>query len=391
MQLTKEQQKMFDNELGEAPAQAMQILVALGKIYKAKNLIPISSAQVSGVSYETIGDAGLEYLQDYVKKGAKVKTLTFLNPAGMDRDQYEKMNVPKHFAKKQIQILDAFSSMGITMSCTCAPYHIGIRPKVGEHIAWAESSAVAFANSVLGARTNREGGPSALAAAITGFTPNYGLHLEENRLANLIIKVEATPKTTTDFGAMGSYLGKKIKSKIPAFTNIKNAPEIKLKILGASMAATGSTALFYIQNITPEYKLSDSAEKITFTQEELISHKKELNANEKPDLVTIGCPHASIDEIKEIAQFLKGKKIANKLWICTSKKTKEIATAQGYTQIIEQAGGNVVADTCMVVSPLKEMGFNCTACNSGKAAKYLASLQKQKVVFGDIEDIILCI
>lgn len=389
MELTPTQQKMHDGELGEAKAQAMQILIALGKIYTAKNLIPVSSVQVSGVSYETIGDAGLEYLQDYANKNAKVNTLTFLNPAGMDRDQYEKMNVPEVFAKKQIQILDAFASMGITMSCTCAPYHIGIRPKVGEHIAWAESSAVAFANSVLGARTNREGGPSALAAAITGFTPNYGLHLEENRLADIIIEVEATPKTTADFGAMGSYLGKKLKSKIPAFTNLEVAPEIKLKTLGASMAATGSTALFYIKNITPEYKLKDSPEKIEFTQEELISHKKELNAGEKPDLVTIGCPHASIDEIKEVADFLKNKKIQNKLWVCTAKKTKLLADEQGYTKTIEDAGGNVVADTCMVVSPLNQMGYKCTACNSGKAAKYLSSLQKQKVVFGDIEDIII--
>jgi len=380
---------MFDGEMGEAPAQAMQILVALGKIYNAENLIPVSSVQVSGVSYETIGDAGLEYLQDYVKKSAKVNTLTFLNPAGMDRDQYEKMQVPKEFAQKQIQILDAFQSMGITMSCTCAPYHIGIRPKVGEHIAWAESSAVAFANSVLGARTNREGGPSALAAAITGVTPNYGLHLKENRLANILIDVQATPKTTADFGAMGSYLGKKLKSKIPAFTNLTFAPEIKLKTLGASMAATGSTALFYIKNITPEFKLSDSPEKITFTQEELDSHKKDLNIGEKADLVTIGCPHASLEEIEEVANYLKGKKISNKLWVCTAKKTKLLADEQGYTQIIEQAGGNVVSDTCMVVSPLNQMGYKCTACNSGKAAKYLSSLQKQKVVFGDIEDIIL--
>ena len=380
---------MSDGEFGEAQQQAMQILVALGKIYKAKNLIPVSSAQISGVSYETIGDAGLEYLQDYAKKGAKVKALSFLNPAGMDRGQWQKMNVPADFAKKQIQILDAFESMGITMSCTCAPYHIGIRPKIGEHIAWAESSAVAFANSVLGARTNREGGPSALAAAITGFTPNYGLHLDENRLANVIINVKAKPKTTADFGAMGSFLGKKIKAAIPAFTSLKQAPEIKLKILGASMAATGSTALFYIQGITPEYMVNEGAEKIEFTQKDLDSHKEELNCGEKPDLVAIGCPHASIEEIKEVAQFLKGKKISHKLWVCTARKTKELSDGQGFTKLIEDAGGFVVADTCMVVSPLNRMGYKCTACNSGKAAKYLSSLQKQKVVFGDIGDIIL--
>ena len=389
MELTAEQQKMFDGESGQAQAQAMQILVALGKIYKAQNLIPVSSVQVSGVSYETIGDAGLEYLQDYARKNAKVKTLTFLNPAGMDVQQWEKMGVPKEFAHKQLAILYAFKQMGISMTCTCAPYHIGIRPKVGEHIAWAESSAVAFSNSVLGARTNREGGPSALAAAITGLTPNYGLHLEENRFADLIIEVKANPKTTADFGAMGSYLGKKIKSKIPAFKNIKYAPEIRLKTLGASMAATGSTALFYIENITPEFKVSDSAEKITFTQAELDSHKKELNSNQKPGLVTIGCPHASIDEIKDVVNLVKGKKLAHNLWVCTARKTKELADELGYTKTIEEAGGNIVADTCMVVSPLNQMGYKCTACNSGKAAKYLSSLQKQNVVFGDISDIII--
>ncbi len=388
MNLTSKQQKMHDGEFGEAKSQAMQILVALAKIYSADSLIPVSSVQVSGVSYETIGDAGLEYLQDYAKKGAKVCTATFLNPAGMDVWQWQKMSVPQDFASKQIQILDAFKSMGISMTCTCAPYQIGIRPKVGEHIAWAESSAVAFANSVLGARTNREGGPSALASAITGYSANYGLHLNKNRVADTIIDVQAKLRTTSDFGAMGSYFGKNLKSSIPAFVSLKYAPEIKLKTLGASMAATGSTALFYVQGFTAEFIVSEDAQKVVFTQSDLDLHKKELNSNQKPDLVTIGCPHASIDEIKEVANFVKSKKLAHKLWVCTARKTKIESDDLGYTKIIEDAGGNVVADTCIVVSPLKKMGFGCTACNSGKAAKYLSSLQKQSVVFGDVEDII---
>jgi predicted aconitase len=169
--LTKEEQRMFDGELGEASRESMEILVALGKIFGAEGMIPITSAQVSGVSFKTIGQAGLDYLSDLSRKGAKVNVPTFLNPAGMDREQWREMGIPEAFAKKQIEVLDAFSSMGIMKTCTCAPYNIGIRPKKGEHIAWAESSAVAFANSILGARTNREGGPSALAAAICGVTP----------------------------------------------------------------------------------------------------------------------------------------------------------------------------------------------------------------------------
>jgi predicted aconitase len=173
--LSEEEQRMFDGEEGEAKRQSMEILVALGRIYEAERMIPITSAQVSGVSYKTIGEAGLEYLEDLVQKGAKTSIPTFLNPAGMDVSQWKEMKIPEDFAKKQIKVLEAYSKMSIMKTCTCAPYFIGIRPKQGEHIAWAESSAVAFANSVLGARTNREGGPSALAAAICGVTPEYGL------------------------------------------------------------------------------------------------------------------------------------------------------------------------------------------------------------------------
>lgn len=384
---------MLDGESGEAQQQAMQILVALGKIYEAENMIPISSAQIAGVSYKTLGDAGIAYLQDYAKKGAKVNVMTFLNPAGLDREQWQKMKIPPGFAKKSIEALNAFEAMGITMTCTCTPYYIGIRPKVGEHVAWAESSAVCFCNSVLGARTNREGGPSALAAAITGFTPNYGFHLGKNRLCGLEISVNAKLKTNSDFGALGAWAGQMAKNKNPAFAGISKsaASEDKLKALGAAMAAWGSVALFNAKGITPQYDVASDAEKLTFTADDLNNMKKAMNTGEKPDIVAIGCPHASIDEIKEVASKVRGKKISNQLWVCTARETKQKADKLGYTSAIESAGGLVVADTCMVVCPLKEMGYKCTACNSGKAAKYLANSQSQKVVYGDMEDIILYI
>lgn len=388
MQLTAIQQQMLDGEQGEAARQSMEILAALGKIYGAANMIPITSSQVAGVSYKTIGDAGLEYLQDMAKNGAKVKIPTFLNPAGMDRDQWKTMRVPEKFAAKQLKVLSAYQSMGIMMSCTCTPYLVGLRPKQGEHIAWSESSAVAFANSVLGARTNREGGPSALAAAICGFTPNYGLHLEENRKAAILVDVQAELKTSADFGALGAHVGALSKGKNVAFTGIKAASEDRLKGLGAAMAASGSTALFYMEGITPEFVLEDGAEKVSVTTADILASREKLGVKEKPDLITIGCPHASIDEIKEVAVLVKGKKLGCDLWVCTAKKTKERANELGYTAAIEAAGGNVVADTCMVVCPLEEMGYKTTGCNSGKAAKYLNSLCKQKVVYGDVGDII---
>lgn len=388
--LTKKEQKMLNGELGEAVQQSMEILIALAKIYDAKRMIPVTSAQISGVSYKTIGDAGLEYLQDLVSKRAKVTIPSLLNPAGMDREQWKQMKIPDGFAKKQIEILDAYSSMNISMSCTCTPYLIGLRPNVGEHIAWSESSAVSFANSVLGARTNREGGPSALAAAICGVTPEYGLHLDENRVAELVIEVEYKMKNTTDFGALGAIVGQIAKNKNPAFVGLdkKIATEDKLKSLGASMAASGSVALFYAKDITPEYFVSDNPEKITVTGEDIRKAKEELISGDTPELVTIGCPHASIQEIKDVAELVKGKKIKCDLWVCTARATKKVADEMGLTKIIEEAGGKVVADTCMVVCPLEDMGYKTTGANSGKAAKYLSSLCKQKVVFRDLEGLV---
>jgi len=388
VELSKEQQKMYEGEMGEATRQSMEILVAMGKIYDAKKMIPITSAQVSGVSYKTIGDAGLDYLKDLVEKGARTVVPTFLNPAGMDRKQWKEMGIPEDFAKKQIQILDYYSKMNIMKTCTCAPYIIGIRPKKGEHIAWAESSAVAFANSILGARTNREGGPSALAAAICGVTPEYGLHLEENRIARIVINVKCKLESIAEFGALGHAIGSITKTRYPAFRGIKRASEEELKVLGASMAATGSVPLFFVENITPEYKVADDAEVIEFTDYQLVQAVSEIDSKEAPDLVTIGCPHASLEEIRKIADMVDERKPTCKFWVCTSRKIKEEAERLGYGRIIKKADGMIVADTGMVVCPLEKMGYKVTGTNSGKAAKYLPNLCKQKVAFGELEDVL---
>ncbi len=388
MILSDREQKILDGESGEGARQSMEILTALGKIYGAKRMIAVASAQVSGVSYKTIGDAGLEYLKDLVRKGAKVRVPTFLNPAGMDIAQWKEMGIPEDFAKKQKEILIAYQAMGIMKSCTCTPYFVGQRPKLGEHIAWAESSAVSFANSVLGARTNREGGPSALAAGICGVTPEYGLHLDENRIADIIVEIECRLETNADFGALGHAVGKLVKRRLPAFTGINKATEPHLKVLGASMASTGSVPLYYVKGITPEYVVSEDAEKITFDQKQLDDMKDQLDSKEKPQLVTIGCPHCSIEEIEEVAELVKDRKPTCNFWVCTARKTKEKSDELGYTEIIEKAGGRVVADTCMVVCPLEDMGMEITGTNSGKAAKYLPNMCKQKVAFGDLEDIL---
>src|SRR4030067_174911 len=182
MNLAKEEEKMLNGEEGYAVRKSMEILVALGDIYGAKSLIKVGSVQVAGVSYHNLGDAGLEFLNELAVDG-RVKVLTTLNPAGMDLENWQQLGISPEFAEKQNQVIAAFERMGILISCTCTPYLIGNLPLYGEHVAWSESSAVTFANSVLGAKTNREGGPSALAAAFVGKTPCYGVHPHEQQNA----------------------------------------------------------------------------------------------------------------------------------------------------------------------------------------------------------------
>src|SRR4030042_2065466 len=176
----------------------MEILTALGDIYGAERLLKVGSVQVAGGSYHNLGDAGLEFLNELAKDG-RVKVLTTLNPAGMDLENWRNLGISEEFAEKQNLVIDAFEKMGIVISCTCTPYLIGNLPRYGEHVAWSESSAVTFANSVIGAMTNREGGPSALAAALRGKTPNYGLHLDEKRVPNIHVQVNASLTKLSDW------------------------------------------------------------------------------------------------------------------------------------------------------------------------------------------------
>ena len=390
MELTKEQEKMLSGEYGEVVERLMRLLVRLGDVYKADRMIEIGSAQVAGVSYKSIGDPGLEFLEDLAEKGAKVRVLTFLNPAGMDMEDWEEMGFPKDFAEKQIRIIKAFGKMGIVTSATCTPYLAGNLPRFREHIAWSESSAVSFANSVLGARTNREGGPSALAAAICGFTPNYGLHLDENRKPNVLVEVDTELGFNSDFGALGYYVGKEVKNKIPYFKGIRKANTDNLKALGAAMAASGAVALYHAEGLTPEAHLMDTKglEKIEVGEKEIKETYEKLNTGKDPDVVILGCPHASLREIITLAKKLDGKKLKKPLWICTSRVTKHAAERMGLLKVIEDAGGKIVADTCMVVSPIERMGFETTGVNSGKAANYLPGFCKQNVVFKNIDELI---
>lgn len=390
MYLSKDEERMLQGEQGEVRQRMFRLLVRLGDIYEADKMIPVGSVQVAGVSYKSIAEPGTLFLEDIASKGAKAQVLTFLNPAGMDLENWQSLGFPKKFAKNQLRIINAFKQMGIIITSTCTPYLAGNLPRFREHIAWSESSAVSFSNSVIGARTNREGGPSALAASLCGRTPNYGFHLWENRQPTFHIDVQANLSYNADFGALGYYVGKIVKNKVPYFTGITNADTDQLKALGAAMAASGAVALYHIEGLTPEADFVETKdlEKITVTQKNLDETYNTLNEGTIPDIIILGCPHASLREIATLAEKIKGKHLSKPIWICTSRMMKEAADRMGFTQIIESAGGHIVSDTCMVVSPIEEMGFKTTGVNSGKAANYLPGFCKQRVMFANIDKLL---
>jgi len=389
MYLTKNEERMLDGEEGYAAKKSMEILVALGNIYGAEKLVNIGSVQVSGVSYHNLGNAGLEFLNELAKDG-KVKVLTTLNPAGMDLENWRNLGIDEEFAKKQNLVIEAFTKMGIIISCTCTPYLIGNLPRYGEHIAWSESSAVTFANSVIGAKTNREGGPSALAAAFVGKTPCYGLHLDENRVPDTHVEVTAELSKFSDWGALGYCIGKQAQSKIPYITGINDVSLDELKSFCASVVTFGSKPLFYMNGITPaSEKHQPPKEKIVIDDKDIREAYEAINDDvEDIDFVCIGCPHASIKEIAQIANLLKGKRISpnTEFWVATSRPMKQLADKRGYTEVIEEAGAKFACDTCMAVAPLKGR-FRTVATTSAKGC-YYSRHNKMLTKMGSLEECI---
>ncbi|MEM3004316.1 MAG: aconitase X catalytic domain-containing protein [Candidatus Bathyarchaeia archaeon] len=378
MYLSKEEERILDGEEGEAAATAMKLLAAIGDIFDAERLIPIESAQVSGVSYKTIGDSGLEFIESLAEDDAQASVYATTNPAGMDLENWREMGISQEFAKKQMRIVVALSKMGIEPTCTCTPYLLSKPPKLKEHLAWAESSAVIFANSVLGARTNREGGPTSLASAIVGKTPLYGLHQDENRKPKINVYVKTRLENELDFSLLGFCIGKIAPGEIPLVDLSGQSADVdSLKSLGASMATSGGQALYHVRGLTPEsrmFKNSTLREKIEVGRSDLDSIRESLSTDDSSEYVCIGCPHCSIEEIETISRVSEGRRFTKKVMVFTSRYTWGLARSRGLLESITKAGGSVVKDTCMVVAPLEEMGIRKVVTNSAKAAYYMPLL-----------------
>src|SRR5437870_10308737 len=281
----------------------MQILLALGGLSEAKRLVPITSAHVSGASYRMIGDPGLEFLQDFARD-ARVAVPTTVNPLGTDLAQWKELGIPPEFAEKQGRIAHAYETMGVRPSFSCTPYLIGVRPSFGEHVAWAESNAVCFANSVLGARTNREGGPSALAAAIVGATPEYGLHTDEGRDPTVIVKVSLKPRGI-DYSLIGLVAGERVGDGLPFFRGFRGT-EGDLKWLGAALASSGACSMFHLEGVTPESGRArvKGLKSIAITDRDLAAAKRAHTDGTEADMIGLGSPQLSADELREVARLV---------------------------------------------------------------------------------------
>ncbi|MHA1368614.1 MAG: aconitase X catalytic domain-containing protein [Promethearchaeota archaeon] len=408
MDLTKSQQRILDGEDGPGTQIAMEIIVTLGKIYNADKLIPVDSCQISGVSFKNIGDAGLEFIETLKKGGARAKVRATLNPCGLDLVSWRKLGFDEMFFEKQMKVINAYESLGIESNCTCTPYLIGNLPKFGSHVAWAESSAVAYVNSVIGARTNREGGPSALATALTGFTANYNLHLDARRIPNIKIQVTCPVKSYYDFGRLGlllgAILGKRGEDNVPLICGLNkhSCSTQNLKQLGAAMAASGSVALYHVSEVTPEVIMHPDWTSNDDLFAEVIEID-DLSENGLPflpenddgtgrleaiDLVFFGCPHYSIDEGLHLLELLRMKKIKTKLWIAMARKLQDELHSRVDHDLLLASNARIISDMCIVVAPLNMLGIKTIVTDSGKAYYYLRNNNKLNVYYTTTENCI---
>jgi predicted aconitase len=401
MRLTAEETAILNGQRGAGAAKAMRILDALGRIAGATEMVPVGSVQVSGVSYKNIGRYGLAFLEEWASMGNTAVVRAFMNPGGSDRQRWAQLGIPAEFVEKQACVQAALESLGVAPLLSCTPYHAGCTPAYGEHVAWAESSAVVYANSVLGARTNREGGPSAIAAALTGRTPKHTLHTDEGRLPTRFVTVRCVVAHMADAGALGYLIGKAlardrnggipfIRGVVPPGGALRTS---WLKSLGAAMAASGSVGLYHLEGITPEAQDHGAELMRGVTQETVIESLSEgyaaLGKGKGPiELVTMGCPHASLEDLARVVELLDGRKVKIPFWISAAQVVREQAEAQGLLAKLTACGVELVADTCVVVAPLKDMGLRTLATNAGKAAFYLPSHHGISVYYGTTEQCI---
>lgn len=399
MRLTAEEQAMLAGRDGEAVQTAMEILVKMGEMYGAERLLDVDSVHIVLAMYKSIYDAGVEVVEKFADLGGRFKVPTTLDPCGMDTERWAEFKTPPEYAAKQLRVTKGYEKMGAIPIWTCTPYLTGNLPRFGQHVAWTESSAVCFINSIIGARSNRETAVIDVAAGLTGKIPEHGLHLTENRRGRLLIEVDPSLELSPrDLVALGYFVGKRAGNKIPVVTGLR--PDLKidtLKAMMAALAASGGVALCLLVGISPEARTVEEAfqghapeEAIAFGATELASTKAEMSTVQsgKIDLVAVGCPHYSITEVGEVLKLMKGRHVApgTEFWIYLTKQTATLAERLGYRTALEALGVQFCLETCMLISPVETWGFKTLMTDSGKCAYYAPMQCKTEVVFGSIAE-----
>ena len=353
--MTREEERILAGEFGEGTQKALELLVAIGDAYDAEKMIPINRAHAASSGQE--GD--LYFVELLANGGAKCKVPTSTNPV-YDIGYFHRLfdSIPKDEAEVARRVMEAYKRVGAVLSWSCVPYMAENIPLYGENVAFSESSATPYVNSVIGARTNREAAQSALAAGVVGKTPGYGLLFKENRKGTHLVKVEATLKDEFDYTLLGYFVGRMVGYGIPVLTGISSRQNTEELINFCAMSnVSGAISMFYMPGFTVDASTVKEAfqgdvpeDKITVTNHELKQAYDELQTtSEKIDFVMLGCPHYTLKQVEQVARLLNGKKVHKgvSFWVCTSATTRVLAERNGCVDVIEKAGGHVVVDTCI--------------------------------------------
>jgi len=389
MLLTKSEEKALSGEYGEALEIAYRVLVAIGKISNATRLMPIKWAHVSGVSFLTIGEYGLDFLKKVSStRGTKFRVFTTVNPCGMDIENWDSLNIPSDYADKQLKIISCYEKLGIANSFTCVPFQSFKVPKKGTSVAWAESSAAVYANSVLGLRTNRESAVSALASALTGKTVYSDLHIPRNRTPtkNIRIKMEKRNGSglsgSVDYGVLGYFAGKAVPGVIGFQGQRLDLGMAEAKALCAAIGTTGSSGMFVSNS-------KEKLETIDFTEKEYEDIFSDLSQSGEGEAIVFGCPQMTIEELYELSRMLGDKRFRKKCIVFCSSKIHDIARTRGYAQVIEQAGGTFVRDACADFTPLiSALNVDSIETDSCKGAHYMRKVHGVNISLKDTRRIV---
>lgn len=384
MYLTREQERMLSGEHGDVVAKALELIVRVGDAVGAQKLVKICHAHVSGVSYSNIGKYGLEFILDFYRRGGRARVYTTINPGCLDYCGLSRV-VENRYEYEQSQIDMALGGMGLRPVHTCIPYYYR-PPLVGEHLAWGESSAVIFANTIYGAMTNREGGPVALAASITGYTYYAGLHIMENRKCSVEIRFDPSV-LNKPISVIGLWIGDNVR-KIPCIRPHRELDLYEYKLMLASMAATGSHAMAVIKGVTPAGSYTTEIEDRIYLENSMVEdYFGEEIPRDAKILGYIGCPHLHPQELLRLYKLIRKYGYIRRGRLLLTIPREFTHRYRDIIMELKARGVDIACGTCPVVSLINGQ-YDVVVTNSGKAAFYLKKIHGLKTRIENMERIV---